>query len=249
MAKMRILSVLILGLVIFSCVKNKNLQNPQNTVQPKQDISGTVVARHIVVVKEIIQASNYTYMKVIEGGKEDWIAVNKQDAKVGDIYYYEKALQMTNFKSKELDRMFDMIYFVTELSKDPKMISGQSAAMPPHSGRVQNGQREDIKIQKAQGELTIAELFKNHTLYTGKKVKITGVVVKVNNGIMNRNWIHIQDGTNDAGSFDLTITSQDNVKVDDKVTFEGTIAVDKDFGAGYVYDVVLEDATLASAAI
>jgi hypothetical protein len=249
MVNMKIVSVLVLGLVIFSCVRNKNFQNPQNQIQAQQDISETNILTHKVKVKEVIQASSYTYLRVAERGKEDWVAVNKQEAEVGDIYYYEKPLQMANFKSKELDRTFDVIYFVTELSKDPKMISRQSTAMPPHSGKVQNGQREDIKIQKAKGELTIAELFKNRTLYAGKKIKITGVVVKVNNGIMNRNWIHIQDGTNDAGSFDLTITSPDNVKVDDNVTFEGTIAVDKDFGAGYIYDVVLEDATLASAAI
>jgi len=100
-----------------------------------------------------------------------------------------------------------------------------------------------------EGVTTISELFKNSASFAGKKVKVHGVVVKINKGIMGRNWIHIQDGTNFDGNFDLTITSQEEPKVDDTVTLEGTVSVNKDFGAGYFYNVILEDGTSGKAVI
>jgi hypothetical protein len=155
---------------------------------------------------------------------------------------------MTNFTSKELNRTFPEIYFVNEITTVPTS-GGNSSMMQSHTGKVATGQRDDIKVEKGAGDLTIAALFKNRADYSGKKVKITGIVVKVNNGIMDRNWVHIQDGTSDAGSFDLTITTQDEVQVNQTVTFEGVITLDKDFGAGYFYDVVMEQATLISKTI
>ena len=59
---------------------------------------------------------------------------------------------------------------------------------------------------------------------------------------MKKNWVHIQDGTKDAGKFDLTVTTQDSVKVGDVVIFEGVAAFNKDVGAGYFYEILLEDA-------
>lgn len=61
---------------------------------------------------------------------------------------------------------------------------------------------------------------------------------------MGKNWIHIQDGTKHNTSFDLTITTQNLPALNDEVTFKGTIMVNKDFGAGYFYDVIMENAVL-----
>jgi hypothetical protein len=61
---------------------------------------------------------------------------------------------------------------------------------------------------------------------------------------MGKNWVHIQDGSKDGDHFDLTITTLEKVAVDDVVTFEGTIAVNKDFGYGYAYELIMEDAKL-----
>ena len=73
-------------------------------------------------------------------------------------------------------------------------------------------------------------------------MKIKGQVTKFSPNIMGKNWVHIQDGTNDSGNYDLTVTTNDVVKVGDVVTFEGTIVLKKDFGAGYFYEVIMEDA-------
>ena len=118
--------------------------------------------------------------------------------------------------------------------------------MPAHSGKVQTEKSSDVTLEKSGNELTVAEIFANRDKYSNKEVEITGIVVKINKNVMGKNWIHIQDGTSDNGNFDLTITSQDVAEVNDKVTFKGKIILDKDFGAGYFYEVIMEDAALES---
>jgi len=62
---------------------------------------------------------------------------------------------------------------------------------------------------------------------------------------MGRNWVHIQDGTSAGKYFDLTITTQDVVETGDVVVFSGKVVLNKDFGAGYQYDLIMEEAVLA----
>ncbi|PLW99344.1 MAG: nucleotide-binding protein, partial [Marinilabiliales bacterium] len=69
---------------------------------------------------------------------------------------------------------------------------------------------------------------------------IRGKVTKFNSKIMNRNWIHLQDGTGNSGGFDFTATTSDEVNVGDIITIEGVITLEKDFGAGYFYDIIME---------
>lgn len=60
--------------------------------------------------------------------------------------------------------------------------------------------------------------------------------------IMNRNWVHLQDGSGEG--LDLTITTTENIPLGAIITLEGTIAMNKDFGAGYQYDIIMEGAVL-----
>ena len=101
--------------------------------------------------------------------------------------------------------------------------------------------KADIRIEPCSGCITIGKLFANKKSYSGKKIKVKGVVTKVNEAIMEKNWVHIQDGTDSEGEFDLTITTTRSVSVGDTVTFEGVIALDKDFGYGYFYNILMED--------
>jgi hypothetical protein len=71
-----------------------------------------------------------------------------------------------------------------------------------------------------------------------------GKVTKFNQGIMDRNWIHIQDGTSNEKNVDITITTNDVVKLGDVITVKGTITLAKDFGAGYFYEVIMEEASV-----
>jgi predicted RNA-binding protein len=104
--------------------------------------------------------------------------------------------------------------------------------------------KEDLTIEKAEGGITIAELFENKKEYSGKTVKVKGKVTKVNPEIMGKNWIHLQDGTIFEGEFDLTVTSDVLPETGSIVTIEGTVALDKDFGYGYTYPIMLEEAKI-----
>jgi hypothetical protein len=231
---MRVLLFTIFAVLISSCVRNKNFQNVENS---------PIIGKKAFEVKEVIQTSNYTYMKVKENISERWVAVIRQEANIGDVFYYEGALQMDNFQSKELNRTFEEIFFLSQISKTPIGTSGEGA-MPAHSGKIDIGENGTISMVKDKNELTIAQIFGNRTGFGGKEVEIRGIVVKVNESVMDRNWIHIQDGTNFNGSFDLTITTQDLAVVGEEVTFKGKIILDKNFGSGYFYDIIMEDSKL-----
>jgi len=202
---------------------------------------------HKVTAEEIIQTSNYTYMRVSEDGNEIWIAITKAEVEKGKSYYYIPGIEMNNFVSKELKRTFPSILFVDKFSEQPITAQPVAANVPladSAKGKQAPVAREGIKVDPAKGGITIAELFANKEKYAGKTIKIRGEVVKYAAEIMGKNWVHIQDGTKSGESFDLTITTNDATKVGDVVTFEGTVSLKKDFGAGYFYEVIVEDAKL-----
>ena len=214
---------------------------------PEKDLPVTAVTSlHNVKVEEVIQTSSYTYMRVKENQVDYWIATVKQDMAVGSKYSYGDALEMVNFTSKELDRTFDRIYFISENSGQEASPQSSMAAPTPMV-RPKAELKTDIVIQPSEGGVSIAELFKNRNKYANKKVRVRGKVVKVNNEVMDKNWVHLQDGTIDSGNFDLTVTTLELAKVDDVIEFEGTIILNKDFGAGYVYDLIMEGGTITKA--
>jgi DNA replication initiation complex subunit (GINS family) len=125
--------------------------------------------------------------------------------------------------------------------------------MSVHGGAMANqsadtSTTENIKVEKATGTnaYTVAEIFGKKSELDKKNVVVSGKVVKVSAGIMGKNWLHIQDGSGNAkdGNNDLVVTTQDIPKVGDIVTANGTLYKDKDFGSGYKYDVIIEEATI-----
>ncbi len=97
------------------------------------------------------------------------------------------------------------------------------------------------------GVYKVGDLFKEKAALDGKKVTVKGRVVKVAAGIMNKNWLHLQDGSGDPArkTNDLAVTtSQELPAVGKTITVTGTLHKDKDFGYGYRYEVILEDATV-----
>ena len=231
--------MLILVVAFSSCVRNKNGVQVQQNVMPTNT--------KVFEVAEVVQASSYSYLKVKENLNERWVAVSKREISVGDVYYYDEALEMNNFKSKDLDRTFEIIYFINQISKTPiqkQPSMGMGGGMPAHSGKVESKQKSSVTLKKADGEITLQQIFANPANYTNTDFEIRGVVVKVNKEIMGKNWIHIQDGTDSEGVYDLTITTSDVPNVDDIATFKGKLTLNKDFGSGYSYDVIMEDAAL-----
>ncbi len=102
----------------------------------------------------------------------------------------------------------------------------------------------DEVVQKS-----IADIYQEKAALAGQPVKLQGKVVKVNNNIMNRNFLHLQDGSGDPalGTNDLTITSDGTAAIGDTVTVTGTLMVDLDFGSGYKYPLLLEKASITKA--
>ncbi|HKJ42496.1 MAG TPA: hypothetical protein VKA27_10410 [Sunxiuqinia sp.] len=239
---MRVVFAMIMGVVLFtSCVHKK-----KEKVQPLDTSS----LMNQVSVDSVIQTSDYTYLKVTEKGNTFWMAANKMNASVGDKYYYTNPLEMKNFKSKSLDRVFPSIYFVQDISSNPikpKETNNMNTMTGKKSpkGKVLVKEDPNIKVEVPEGGISIGNLYASMEKYAGKTAKVRGQVVKVNNNIMGKNWIHLQDGTKNGDSYDLTVTSTQTAQVGDVITVEGTIALNKDFGAGYFYDLIMENAKIS----
>jgi len=206
---------------------------------------------HKVKAEEVIQTDRYTYIRVSSEDTEYWIATNRMEVKEGAVYYWSVGYEMKEFTSKDLKRTFRSIYFVEDFTDQPITADRPPTAPPQEmtpsgsmAGRQQMPEKPGIKVEKAEGGITIGELYGNSTAYSGKKVKIRGEVVKYSPGIMNRNWVHLQDGTRSGDHYDLTFTTLAEVQVGNVVILEGTVALNKDFGAGYVYDVIVEESEL-----
>jgi len=211
--------------------------------QSSKPITETTSGSHEVVVKEVMQVSGYTYLLVKENRNEIWLATPPIEAKVGDTYYYEGGFEMKNFKSKELDRVFESIIFLEGISSEPASAEDNAALVSPGATQSKNAKQE-ITIPPFEGAITIAELYSNKDKYAGKTVKIKAQVTKFSPEIMEKNWIHLQDGTQSENDFDLTVTSLETVVEGDVVVFEGKITLDKDLGFGYFFKVLMEEAVL-----
>jgi hypothetical protein len=229
---MRLLAIVMMAFVFSMCGGNRSSQVVQETSANRFDVI------------EVLHTSQYTYLQVLEKLDVKWVAIPKQDISVGDTYYYDNALEMNSFTSKELDRTFDVIYFVNQISKTPLDATHLGGVSPAHSGKVKTQEVSNINLPKADNEITVAQIFENSETFSGKETEIRGIVVKINEGVMGTNWIHIQDGTSGNGNFDLTITSQDLPVLNEVATFKGSITLKKDFGAGYFYEVIMENAQL-----
>ncbi|WP_457618280.1 hypothetical protein [Lutibacter sp.] len=201
---------------------------------------------HKVEVVEVLQVNSYTYLRVKEDNNEKWLAVPSIMASKGDIYFYKGGMEMPNFESKELNRTFKSVVFLGAISKNPTgkdNVSFEHTKVKKEKG-IDLDAELPITIKPIEGGVTISELFKNKERYQGKKVKIRGKVIKFNSQVMSKNWIHLQDGTDNDGNFDITITSNANVNVGDIVTLEGLVSLNKDFGYGYFYKLIIENAVL-----
>ena len=229
-----IVSALVIVMFAWSCQNNT-----------KNTESNLYTNAHKVTVKEVVQATSYTYLNVEENNESFWIAVNRSEYTEGVVLYYDEGLEMNNFESKDLQRTFETVYFVQGISDQPKLPgSEKQPSMAQTQPQKPTLEKLDVSIEPAEGGISIGTLFANRETYKDQIVKIRGQVTKFNPNIMGKNWIHIQDGTNSEGSFDLTLTTQDLAEIGDEVTFKGKLTLEKNFGSGYFYDVIMEDAVL-----
>ncbi|OGQ55589.1 MAG: hypothetical protein A2W66_01280 [Deltaproteobacteria bacterium RIFCSPLOWO2_02_56_12] len=166
---------------------------------------------------------------------------------------------------KRFSLFFSMFTFVLVVAVNGSYAGAPKSAEPPQpsplSGKVKEainksaGQKQaevsankTIKVKKASGPnaYTVAELYQKSATLDKKEVVVRGLVVKVSAEIMGKNWIHLQDGSGDPskGTNDIVVTSQELPAVGDTVTARGALSKDKDFGYGYNYPVIVEQASI-----
>ncbi len=193
---------------------------------------------------EVIDVDAYTYVRLKTREGEKWVAVTRASIKKGEAVTVEEAALMPNFESKTLNRKFDRIWFGKLGGAAGRQAKAEAN---PHGGAQPVAATE--KVAKAAGAdaKTVAEVFGGKSALKDKAVTVRGKVVKVNAGVMGKNWLHLQDGTGKAadGTHDLIVTSQEMASVGEVVSAKGTVRTYVKLGAGYAYDVLVENATLA----
>ncbi len=227
------------------------------------EIKGTII--------ETFDSGGYTYMQIDSNGKKIWAAVRPVKVKAGDEVALLSGGVMKNFHSRTLDRTFDEIIFsagikgkapvalphTAEGNNDFAKAMSAEGVNPVDQQAVANVTMgsskaivpfQEIKIDKAEGKngVTVEEVFAKAQELNGKKVLVRGKVLKFSPKIMGKNWIHIQDGTGNPmqNTHDLVVTTMDQAAPESVILVEGVLAKDKDFGAGYKYKAIIEDAVI-----
>jgi hypothetical protein len=222
--------------------KQKKYEASKDKAQAKSvHISATLSGK----IVETMNSGGYTYILLEKDGEKMWVAVREMEAAVGQEISFEPGHEMRNFTSNTLNRTFNRIVFSAgPVSRHTS--SGPDKTMGLGSKGTVVHTDEAIKEEKASGTnaYTVGELYEKGEKLDKSNVIIRGKVVKVSVGIMGKNWLHIQDGTGDEknNTHDIVVTTQDEPSVGDVVIVNGTLYKDKDFGSGYRYDVILEQA-------
>jgi len=215
-------------------------------------------------IVETMTSGRYTYVLVRAQEGDFWIAGPATEVAVGETITVAATQPMKSFHSESLDRIFEEIYFVGYLREGDDHDPGATdIMMRAHGGKdVLAGEtpgsdepapykrftdRQVVgQIDPVADGLTIADVYERGEELAGRTVKVRGIVVKYTPAIMGVNWLHIQDGTGDALSFDLPVTTEETAEVGDMVVVEGVLASDRDFGGGYRFEVIIQGAKLTT---
>lgn len=209
--------------------------------------AGNIGGKVTGTVAETFDAAGYTYLKLKTAGGDEWAAVRQTPVKQGQTVTMSVQMTAEKFESKTLKRTFDRILFGS--------LDGAGAASAPvqaaqqHMSAPAAADATPIKVAKAEGSdaKSVAEVWASREALKDGKVVVRGKVVKFLGGIMGKNWIHLRDGSGSAekSDNDITVTTNDTAAIGDVVTISGVVHVDKDFGAGYRYPVIIEDAKVS----
>lgn len=192
-------------------------------------------------IVETMNAAGYTYILLDTGAEKIWVAASETRVEAGQRVSVPGGQVMTGFSSKTLNRSFDKIVFASgiypEGSLDKTAAQGHGKV---GSGRTVATDAHVEKVTKAAGGYSVEEILGQGAALNGQQVTVRGRVVKFSAGIMGTNWMHIQDGT----PGDLAVTTDSVVATGDLVMVEGILSVNKDFGAGYLYPAIIENAAV-----
>ncbi|UCD66226.1 MAG: DNA-binding protein [Deltaproteobacteria bacterium] len=266
--------LLIIGLTACSQDKPKEQASTPQVTEQQPDVGMATAPPAPVTGKvlETMNASGYTYLNVETDTGTKWIAVNQTAVEVGEEVTFMDGMVMQNFFSKSLDRTFPEIVFSSGLvgkgAAPPVMppqgsgaesfsqaLTSEGGSAPATGAGMMTGSKKavvpfaEINVEKAPGEnsYSVGEIFSKAAELNGKTVVVRGKVMKVSPRIMGRNWIHLQDGTGspDENTHDLVVTTSQDPEADwDIITMEGVLTANKDFGSGYSYVVIIEEANI-----
>ena len=209
------------------------------------------------VVLETMNAGTYTYVFIKTDQDERWVAVPKTAVLVDDVVQTQQGMPMSSFESKTLNRTFDLIYFAGGLQNLSAPAAAAPAAVESGAALPSNHPTTDTTVKIPAADIKVAELtpgqdiayvYANKDSLAGQQISLRGEVVKYNANILGTNFIHIQDGSGDVanGSNDLIVTSTTETAVGETIVLTGTLVLDKDFGAGYTYPVLMDDASITT---
>ncbi|MFQ5415428.1 MAG: hypothetical protein ACE5FL_00120 [Myxococcota bacterium] len=211
----------------------------QSTQEGGHEIAGTVVST--------MSVSSYTYVQVDTGDGIVWAAAPRTEVSEGDMVFLPDGSPMPGFYSPSLQRRFDMIYFASSMR-----VHGEGSAAsvdirehcPP--GADDAADIDLSGVQRAPSGKTVAEIIEQKADLAGEEVSVRGIVVKCRSGILGKTWIHLRDGTTAAdGTNDLTVTTTSTASIGSTLLVRGTVVVDRDFGYGYRYGVLVEASSIA----
>jgi hypothetical protein len=190
-------------------------------------------------VLEVRDAGAYTYLRLKTKDGEVWSAVAKAPVKQGSEVTIVPDTVMENFESKALNRKFDRIVFAS-------LAAPQGAGSPHTKSVVPAAKVGPVAKATTADAKTVEEVVSGRTALKDKKVTIRAKVVKVTTGVLDKNWVHLQDGSGSSakGTHDILVTTTDTIAVGDVVVAQGTVKTDVTVGPGYAYEVLVEGAKL-----
>lgn len=208
-------------------------------------------------VLEIQNAMGYKYLKVDEHGTQHWVAIANAPVAVGDRIGYDKRTIMQDFESKSLGKSFKEIIFASDVYLPQKVQRPKSmkdmlglGSKDPHkemgAGLSPEKEEKPAKPFVKKDMYTVEEIHMWRKSLEGQTISLEGTVFKVSHQIMKRDWVHLGDGTGIEKELtdDLVFTADStSVKAGDRVIATGRVVVNKDFGYGYFYKVLIQDAT------
>lgn len=194
-------------------------------------------------ILEIKGAMGYKYLKVDENGTELWIAIANAPVAVGDRIGYDKRTVMKNFESKTLGQKFKEVIFASDVYLPQKVVKPKSMK---EMLDLNSAKKEPSKPFVKKDAYTIEEVHMWRKSLKGQTISLEATVYKVSHQIMKLDWVHLGDGTGNEKKLtdDLVFTAtSSSIKAGDKVIATGKVVVNKDFGFGYFYKVLIQDAT------
>ncbi len=199
---------------------------------------GIVIGLKEVRILKVTPGEKYRYAEVQEGDKTYWIASTNQDIRVGETYFYNEALIRAQFESKDLQTVFDTLRLVTRLVPEGRQGELKAPLHKAHPG-LQEGQAEAVDQATVPVSLDLPELIRNPTPYEDQWVEFSATCVKVNPGIMGRNWVHLK--ALGEGGEEVVLTTQEDIPVGKAVRMQAVVRRNRDFGSGYRYELLLEE--------